>query len=49
MGAFGECNLWPNFDGDMMSIFCENPSMDNMWAIMGNICERAYGNLWACV
>ena len=19
-----------------------------MWAILGNICERAQGNLWAC-
>ena len=23
--------------------------MDDIWDIMGNICEKAHDNLWACV
>ena len=41
--------LQPNFGSDMMSIFCGEFKLDDMWDIIGNICERAHGNLWACV
>ena len=33
--------LRPNFDSNMVSIFCGKPKLDNMWDIMSNICERA--------
>ena len=38
-----------NFGSDMMSIFCGEFKLDDMWDIIGNICERAHGNLLACV
>ena len=40
---------WPNLDSDMMSIICGEFMLDDMWDIMGNICERAHDNLWAYV
>ena len=41
--------LRPNFDSDMMSIICGEFKLDDIWDIMGNICEMIHGNLWACV
>ena len=36
---------WPNIDSDMMSIICGEFKLDDMWDIMGNICERAHNNI----
>ena len=37
--------LWPNFGSNVISIICGKSKLDNMWDIMGNICEEAQGNL----
>ena len=41
--------LRPNFGSNMMSIIYGEFKLDDMWDIMGNICERVHGNLRACV
>ena len=38
--------LWLNFGSNLVSIFCGKSKLDNMWDMMGNICERTQDNLW---